>query len=435
MEGIILKKKIVSVLMCSIMTASLLIGCGSSSDGNSGNSDTGTSDSATSDTATAEGPEKIELKVWSPEDEYDIAVEQCNAFAENHPEYDITFTFEKVENADSITQLKNDPEVAADVFVYPTGGIPEMIEAGLIYPITVDVENVKSAYGANAIKSCSSDGTLYGIPQTPNAFFMYYNKSLFSDEDVKSVETMLSKDLGDGIKNFSCTISNSWYIESFFYANGGTLYGADGTDPTECSWNDEKGYAVGKYLLDLVANDKYVEDTDSIASSMFQEGKLGAVCSGTWSSEDFKAALGDDLGACVLPTIEIDGQTCQLSNFADFKAYGVKSSTLYPKAAQQLAEWLGGEESQLKRFEAISMTPTVSALLENDSVKANVAVYALSEMTGNYSTPQPTTSQISEYWSPVEAFGYGIVNGEITEANLQEKLDAMVDGITSKLAE
>lgn len=421
-----MKKKIVSMVLTLAVSASLLMACGNNA----------SNEQATSPASNAEsGVEAVELKVWSPADEEEIVKQQCETFAAQHPEYDITFSFEKVENADSITQLKNDPEVAADVFVYPTGGVPEMIEAGLIYPITVDAENVKASHGANAIKSCTVDDLLYGIPQTPNAFFMYYNKSLFTEDEVKSVETMLAKDLGSDIKNFSCTVSNSWYIESFFYANGGTLYGADGTDATECSWNDEKGYAIGEYLIDLVNNDKYVEDIDSIASSMFKKGKLGAMCSGTWSAEEFKEALGDDLGACVLPTINVNGKDCQLSNFADFKAYGVKSSTKYPKQAQELAVFLGGEQCQLERFEALSMTPTVTALLSNDKVKANVAVYALSEMTGNYSTPQPTTSQISEYWTPVEAFGKGVVNGDITRANLQESLDAMVLGATSRLAE
>ena len=421
-----MKKKIVSMVLILAVSASSLMACGNNA----------SNEQATSPASNAEsGVEAVELKVWSPADEEEIVKQQCETFAAQHPEYDIIFSFENVENADSITQLKNDPEVAADVFVYPTGGVPEMIEAGLIYPITVDAENVKASHGANAIKSCTVDDLLYGIPQTPNAFFMYYNKSLFTEDEVKSVETMLAKDLGSDIKNFSCTVSNSWYIESFFYANGGTLYGADGTDATECSWNDEKGYAIGEYLIDLVNNDKYVEDIDSIASSMFKKGKLGAMCSGTWSAEEFMEALGDDLGACVLPTINVNGKDCQLSNFADFKAYGVKSSTKYPKQAQELAVFLGGEQCQLERFEALSMTPTVTALLSNDKVKANVAVYALSEMTGNYSTPQPTTSQISEYWTPVEAFGKGVVNGDITRANLQESLDAMVLGATSRLAE
>ena len=421
-----MKKKIVSMVLTLAVSASLLMACGNNA----------SNEQATSPASNAEsGVKAVELKVWSPADEEEIVKQQCETFAAQHPEYDITFSFEKVENADSITQLKNDPEVAADVFVYPTGGVPEMIEAGLIYPITVDAENVKASHGANAIKSCTVDDLLYGIPQTPNAFFMYYNKSLFTEDEVKSVETMLAKDLGSDIKNFSCTVSNSWYIESFFYANGGILYGADGTDATECSWNDEKGYAIGEYLIDLVNNDKYVEDIESIASSMFKKGKLGAMCSGTWSAEEFKEALGDDLGACVLPTINVNGKDCQLSNFADFKAYGVKSSTKYPKQAQELAVFLGGEQCQFERFEALSMTPTVTALLSNDKVKANVAAYALSEMTGNYSTPQPTTSQISEYWTPVEAFGKGVVNGDITRANLQESLDAMVLGATSRLVE
>lgn len=427
------KKSAMGVLLSTMMAATLLGGCGNET---SASSDSGAVTAGGTESGSGSGEtQQVALKVWCPEDEYDITVGQCDKFAEAHPEYEIEFSFEKVENADSITQLKNDPDVAADVFVYPTGGVPELVEAGLIYPITVNLEEVKSAYGENAIKSCSADGILYGIPQTPNAFFMYYNKSLFTEDEVKSVETMMAKDLGDDIKNFSCQISNSWYLESFFYANGGTLYGEDGTDGTQCSWNDEKGYAIGEYLIDLANNSKYVEDIDEMASSMFKEGKLGAMCSGTWAAEDFKAALGDDLGACVLPTIEVNGETCQLSNFADFKAYGVKSSTLYPKQAQELAVFLGNEESQLVRFEELDMTPTVTALLSNPKVQENVAACALSEMTAEYSTPQPTTSQISQYWDPTGAFGAGVINGDVTKDNLQEKLDAMVEGITSRLAE
>lgn len=425
------KKNAMGVLLSTMMAVTLLGGCGgnSATTGDAGNASAGGTETASGES------HPVELKVWCPEDEYDITVELCDKFAEAHPEYVITFSYEMVENSDSITQLKNDPDVAADVFVYPTGGVPELVEAGLIYPITVNQEEVKNAHGENAIKSCSADGILYGIPQTPNAFFMYYNKSLFTEDEVKSLETMMEKDLGDDIKNFSCQISNSWYLESFFYANGGTLYGEDGTDGTQCSWNDEKGYAVGEYLIDLANNDKYVEDIDEMASSMFKEGKLGAMCSGTWAADEFKEALGDDLGACVLPTIEIDGEECQLSNFADFKAFGVKSSTNYPKEAQELAVFLGSEESQLVRFQKLDMTPTVTALLSNLEVQENVAACALSEMTGKYSTPQPTTSQISEYWTPAGAFGSGVINGDITKDNLQESLDAMVEGITSRLAE
>ncbi|MCI2046647.1 MAG: extracellular solute-binding protein [Faecalibacterium sp.] len=417
--------KTVSACAVSAGAMSLMSACGASS--------SVAASTAASAAASSVAVQDVALKVWSPEAEADITKQLCDQFAGNHPEYNMTFEYEMVENADSITNLKNDPEAAADIFVFPSGGVAECVEAGLIYPITVDIDNVKTLYGENALKACSKDGEVYGIPQTPNCFFMFYNKSYYSEDEVKSLETMMAKDFDADCYNFSFTIANSWYMESFFYGAGCTLYGADGTDPTECSWNDATGLKVGKYLIDLAKNPKYLEDVDSIAGSKFDEGKCGAVCSGTWSADEFQKALGDNYAAAVLPTFQLDGKECQMSNFSDYKAYGVKASTQAPKAAQELAEWLGGEDAQLLRFQQLSMAPTVTALLENEEVEANPAVCALAEMADSYATPQPTTSQISAYWDPATAFGKGVVNGDVTEANLQQNLDAMVEGMTSKI--
>ena len=228
----------------------------------------------------------------------------------------------------------------------------------------------------------------------------------------------------------SVKISDSWYMSAFFYALDGTLYGADGLDPTACSWNDANGMKVGKYLIDLSKNPNYVENLDGVGDSLFKEGKLGAVCSGTWSAADYQAALGDNYAACKLPTITVDGTDYQLSNFADFKAFGVKSSTAYPEAAQKLAAWLGNEQSQLARYQALASAPTVKTLATNEIVAADLAVTALLNQS-NFSTPQPSTPQLSEYWTPAIAFGTGIINGDMTEANLQESLDSMVTSFTT----
>ncbi|MDF2678572.1 MAG: extracellular solute-binding protein family 1, partial [Bacillota bacterium] len=219
-------------------------------------------------------------------------------------------------------------------------------------------------------------------------------------------------------------------MSAFFYALGGTLYGEDGLDPLSCSWNDATGMKVGKYLIDLSKNPKYIENLDGVGDSLFKEGKLGAITSGTWSASDFQTALGENYGAYKLPTITVEGTEYQLSNFADFRAFGVKSSTAYPEAAQKLAAWLGNEQSQLTRYEAIKTAPTVKALASNEVVAADLAVTALLNQS-NFSTPQPATPQLSEYWTPAIAFGTGIVNADITEANLQESLDAMVTAVTT----
>ncbi|ROR27417.1 carbohydrate ABC transporter substrate-binding protein (CUT1 family) [Mobilisporobacter senegalensis] len=425
-------KKLLSLLMVLVLMGVFAAGCG--------NKKAESTDAISSEDTQAEestetaAPEKITLKVWAPEEEQEVTKEMCDLFQKNHPEYEITFDVGIMSVADSIDAIKKDSEVAADVFAYPSGGVPELVEAGLILPITVDLDSIKNIHSEAAIKSCTLNDLLYGVPQSPNSWFMYYDKSKYTEDDVTSLEKMLAKDLGNDIKNFSCDIDNSWYMSAFFYANGGTLYGTNGDDPTECSWNDEKGLKAAKYLLDLAKNPKYVDDQDGLGGSLMKEGKLAALCSGTWAAEDLQAALGDNYAAVKLPTINIDGTDYQLSNFADFRAVGVNSASKAPKAAQQLAAWLGGEECQLLRFEKVNSTaPTVKSLIENDQVAANAAVLALSTQTG-FSTPNPSTSQLAQYWTPASAFGAGILNGDIKEDNLQASLDAMVEGFLSKIA-
>ena len=40
---------------------------------------------------------------------------------------------------------------------------------------------------------------------------------------------------------------------------------------------------------------------------------------------------------------------------------------------------------------------------------------------------------MGDYWDPMKAFGVSVYNGEVSEANLQSQLDALVDSITSTL--
>lgn len=434
-------KKVLSVMMVLAMTVSFAAGCSKKdASTNVGDATQAPTSAASNNGGKEEAKDNaqvqdITLKVWAPEEEQEVTTEMCNLFAENHPEYNITFDIGIMSVADSIDAIKKDADVAADVFSYPSGGVPELVEAGLILPITVDADIIKDIHGEASIKSCTLNDLLYGVPQSPNSWFMYYDKSMYTEDDVTSLEKMMAKDLGEGVQNFSCNIDDSWFMSAFFYANGGTLYGENGDDPTQCSWNDEKGMQVGQYLIDLINNPKYIDDQDGLAGSLMKEGKLAALSSGTWAAADLQASLGDNYAAVKLPTINIGGTDYQLSNFADFRALGVNSASKAPKAAQQLAAWLGGEECQLMRFEKVNSTaPTVKSLVTNETVAANVAVAALSTQT-NFSTPNPSTSKLNDYWTPAAAFGAGIVNGDITESNLQESLDAMVEGFISTLVQ
>jgi arabinogalactan oligomer/maltooligosaccharide transport system substrate-binding protein len=384
---------------------------------------------------TPEGGNKtdgIHLKVWAPAEEQEILVDMTNAFKEAHPEYNLSFTYAVMSVDDTINALKKDADVAADVFLYPSGGIAELTEAGLIMPITLKLGELKAEHSQNAVAACSLGGTLYGVPVTPNTWMLYYNKSMFTEEDVKSLETMMDKDLGAGITNFSCRLKDSWYLSAFFFANGCTLFGDNGDDPTSCTFNNEAGLQVGQYLLELAAHPNYVEDIDGLAGNLMTKGQLGALCSGTWAALSLQEALGEDYGAAKLPTVRVNGADRQLKPFVDYKAFGVNSATNHPKEAIELAIWLGGAQNQMIRFEMTGAAPTIASLLAHPAVASRPEVVALIEQEP-LCQRQPALSKLSDFWTPVEAFGSELIEGSVNGGNLQSKLDDMVRGIVSSL--
>lgn len=420
-----MKRTLALILALAMMLGLLLSGCGGT--------ETAETESAVSGTT---GVQDVHLKVWVPEEEQDIMQQMADSFAAAHPEYNFSIEMSIMGIDEANAQLKTDADSAADIFQMASGGVPELQKMGLLLPIGYNEAELRELYAENAITAVTAeDGLLYAVPFTPNTFFMYYNTSMFTEEDVKSLDAMLAKDLGEGVDyNVAFPVSGSWYLESFFFAAGCTLFGEDGKDPTSMDWNNEKGLAAGKYMIDLVNNPKFINDKDGIGLSLLREGKVGAIFSGTWDAAVVQEALGENYGAAKLPTANINGTDSQLRNFGDYKTYAVKSSTKYPLAAQQFAEWICNEENQLLRYEAIGVSPCITSLAESPELADDLATAALVAQSEHY-YPQPNIPQINEYWTPATAFGEGVVNKTITYDNLQEQLDAFVNAVTTTLTE
>ena len=431
-------KKLSAVLMTAVLASSALIGCGSSAPqeaAQTAQADTATT--TTTESAAAEAApvetQDVTLKIWVPEEAVEDTDAAVQEFDSLHDEFNITYEIAVVGIDEAPQQLNTDPDTAADIFYTPSGGVADLVNKGLLLPITKDFETIASDLPESALTAVTVDGLTYAAPFSPNTYFMYYNKDLLTADDVKSLETILSKDTGAKY-NFSTNITNSWYIESFFLGAGCTLFGPDGKDPSECSWNNETGLAAAEYIIDLVGNPKYLENKDGVGGAEFKEGNLAAITDGAWSAPSYRESLGDKLGAVALPTANIGGKDVQLSNFVDFKTITVKSTTAYPLAAQQLAVFLANPENSLIRYQNQGDVPVLNSLASSSEIASDEVAAALNAQASK-ATNQPSISKMGDYWTPAQAFGEGVVSGEITKANAQEKLDALVDSITGTLAE
>ena len=424
-------RKIIGMITTFAIAGTLMAGCSGTS--NSGNS--GSSANAGGANSSAAGGDSVTLTVWGPQEGQELLKTMCESFAAANPDKNYTFNYGVVSEADAKKEILKDISAAADVFAFASDQTGELVSAGALYRITKNKDQLVADNTVPSIQAATVNGELYGYPYVSDTYFMYYDKSKFSEDEVLSLETMLEKDIAGTTTNFAFDIDNGWYQSAFFFGAGCKLFGDDGNDPTYCDFNNDRGVLVGEYLIDLVKNPKFGANMDDgLIKAGFADGSVAAAVTGTWNAADIQASLGDNYAATKLPSITLsNGETVQLGGMANFKIMGVNSETKNPLDAMALAEWLTNYDNQVLTFENRSFAPTNVKLAEDkEKLNSNLAVSALAQQA-QYATVQTSIPQAGNYWTPAEAFGQDLIAGNITKDNLQEMLDKYVESVLSAL--
>lgn len=381
---------------------------------------------------TSDGSTKdVALTVWAPAEDQDEAngnwlKTMCEQFNEEHEEWNITFKYGTCSEGDIGKEVTKDAKNAADVYLFSNDQIGALLDANAIAKLGGDAaKEVQESNSQTIVDSVTKDGAIYGVPFTSNTWFMYYDTSAFTAEDITSLDTMLSK------AKVAFPMTTAWYNGTFFLANGGTMFG-DGNDASAgIDFGGEKGLAVTKYMVDLVANPNFINDGDGAGISTLRSGESKAFFSGSWDYAAVKEILGDNFGAAQLPTATIDGKAVQMKSFAGSKAVGVNPNCANQEVAVALARYLGGIEGQRKHYELRSVIPCNLELLKDEEISKDVLIKAQNDTVANTSIIQPTLSEMAPYWEAAETFGKALISKDITKDNAQEKLDSYVAQLNS----
>ena len=442
------KKKICAMFLTAAMAATLLAGCGNNDASSQGSSTGGSTggDAAqsggetggeTSGGAASGETQDVALKVWCPQNQIDTGTmsQMQEAFAAAHPEYNITWTTEVVGEDKCQDEVLKDVGNAADVYLFSNDQLPQLVEAGAIAQLGGETEAmVKNEIEEYVAATVTQDGKVYGIPFTHNTFFMYYDKTLLDENDIKTLEGIMAKPTADNVYNFYFESAGGWKLGCYYYGAGCTIFGPEGSDLSAgCDWNNATGLAVTNYLIDLINNPKCAFDGEITVSELIEEHRLGAWFDGSWNYTLYHDILGDDLGMAVIPTFNPDGTDHQLLGFYGSKAIGVNAHSKNMAAAVQFAAFIGNEENQLLRYELSNQVPANKAAASNEKVMTDPLAAVLVNESNMASVTQPVNSVFSaRYWSYAGAIPTEIRSGEITKDNAQEKLDAFVTAMTAE---
>lgn len=431
-----MKKKALSLFLVTAMAVSM-VGCSSkdadkNTDKNTDKKDTEVAAATEKGAAAEDEAWEGDLTVWSPQEDQDTnwLQDQCEAFAAEHPNWKINFNYGVCPEGEAKDNVTKDVEAAADVYMLANDNIPDLVSAGALSELGGDyLGYVTSTNSDSILASVTYNDSVVAFPFTPNTWFMYYDKSVFSEDDVKNFDTMLEK-AGEAGKKVSFKLTDSWYIEAFYVANGCTLFG-DGTDTDAgIDFGGDKAAAVTEYLVDLAANPNFLVDADGSGLAGLGDS-VAALFSGTWDAEAVKEKLGDNMGVAALPTVTIDGKEGQMKSFIGSKAIGVNPNAENQQVAMSLAAYLAGEKAQAAHYEMRNLLPSnINISLADDPIAT-----AVTNVMTDTSIMQPLCKEMSNYWSPAENMGKNIQSGEVTKDNAAEKTEEMNTTMNTDVAE
>jgi len=416
-------KKLIAMLM-AIALVFALVGCAPGEQNTPGGSD----QAGSNPDGDAEKGTAYSLKVWASQDDQSLTREFADKFIAANPQYNVKIELGVVGEPDAYKTYSEDPAAAADVFFFPNDQLRDFVSAGGLYAVTRNKDDIVARNGEGSVGSATLDGKLYGYPATAdNGYFLYYDKSVLSEEDVKTLDRILEVSESAGKTMLMNINDNGWYVASFFLGAGCTLtIGPDGKQI--CDFNSPNGLAAAKAMQAFAAHPAFLEGNDDVLKGGIG-GSVAAGVSGTWNAEDISASLGSNYGAAKLPTFTMDGKQVQMGSFGGYKLVGVNSLISEAEKlviAMDFADFLTNEESQLTRFNARAMGPSNSNAAANPAVQENIALAALAAQAA-YATSQ--NDVLGNYWAPAGAFGTAMVNKDSTD--LQTILDNMVAQIQS----
>ena len=409
-------KKILALLMAALMTAGMLAAC-AAAPAETGSTTADTTQAESTPPASEAEPEKVTLKVWADQGELALTEKLCNEFAAQHPEKEYTFVYGAVGAVDGKARYLEDPAAAADVFLFADDQLVDLVKADALYEVTRNTDASIAANTHGSIRAASYDGTLYGYPMTSdNGYFLYYDKSVFTDDDLATLDGILAAANAAG-KKVHMDISNGWYLASFFLGNGCTLTIEDGKQIID--FNNANGLAAAEAIRAFCNDPAFVTGDDSVLAGGIGDA-IACGVSGTWMATAIQEKLGDNYGCCKLPTFTCSGEQVQMGSFLGCKIYGINSQTAYPVDAMELAEYLTSEQSQIERYKELNYGPSNVNALKEDSIASNQALQALSDQSA-YAVSQMV---LGGFWTPAEAFGAELEAH--STADLQTMLDQLV---------
>ena len=386
------------------------------------------------------------LTVWGSAAHQDTLKEMVAAYKEANPDLQYDIKVGICEEEWAYSNVSKDPSAAADVYAYSNDQLIPLIRVGGLAELggkfleTVKSENSAESVASGSVGYGTAGEKVYGYPYaSDNGYFMFYDKSVVTDEQAQTLETIIDACSTAG-KKIGWALDTPWYTAGWFFTFGCDYSVEYDSKFSETSvtidFDGENGVKASKAMAKLTSATFKNDSTKKVFAGKntsnstiidgFSDHSMAVAVSGTWNANKIQQLLGVNYGVCKLPTVTVDGETKQMKSFKGYKLYGVNPHSKDIVEAHKIAAFLSSEAMQQTRFEKHLVGPTNTAVANTPAVVQNSAIQTIIAQN-EYAREQ--TSVPSNFWEPLKGYALNIIDGLANEANYQERLTLAVNKI------
>ncbi len=303
-----MKRKLLSILLCTAMTAAMLTGCGSkpaepAKEEAAAPAAGGEEAAEAVEGESTSGKTVIRMTYWNSED---TVAAMLDYLAEAVPDVEIEYLFIDNSNYDTIVDTQLSAEEGPDIICESPGSALKHARLGYL----ASLDDLAGKYSDAGTSVYSYDGSVYALPGISWFEGIFYNKQLFEDNNIELPKTFDEyiavckqfQDLGitplaAGLKSWEPMLKNSmaFVAAEYLSTDAGKNFGSDyreGKATMDGTWNP--------YLekwSEMITEGIYTTDMTGIdhdqALEQFAMGDAAMFCSGPWDLDAIMAKNPD----------------------------------------------------------------------------------------------------------------------------------------------
>ena len=363
-----MKKKILSVLLCAAMVASLAVGCGSKSDDG--------------------GKKLVYWAMWSEDEPQAKVIKDAIAKYTEDTGVEVDVQFKGRSGQREGLQPALDAKQQIDLFDEDVNRVN-----GSWGKYLLDLEDMAKDYEAehgnetlfaiarNAYgQTHDGDNTLHTIPYQPSIFGFFYNKTLFTKAGIEAAPTTWAEFDAACAKLKEAGITpitaDDAYMTSFIGLHLARYIGQDGVkslvmgeevNGVSVTWDDPKVLAAAESFADFAKKGYFSENiaTNKYPAGQNQEfapGEAAIVICGSWLPNEAKASAAEDLewGYFNYPSVEGGTDDNTANNIAN-QVFAINKDSKMAKEAFELITYITTGDFDKQMTEEALCIPTDKA--------------------------------------------------------------------------